>query len=65
LGKIATGGEEMEVWDDLIEWDYGDYEGRTTREIQADHPGRNIFVEGTPGGESVEAVRVRAERVIG
>lgn len=63
-GVIATGGAAMEAWDDLVEWDYGDYEGLTTREIQAVQPGWNIFVDGATGGESVEAIGVRADRVV-
>ena len=50
--------------EDLYEWDYGDYEGLTTAEIQKDRPGWSIFKDGAPGGESLEAVRKRAEKMI-
>ena len=49
---------------DLAEWDYGAYEGRTTEEIRVERPGWEIFVDGVPGGESLEQVAERADRVI-
>jgi broad specificity phosphatase PhoE len=49
---------------DLKEWDYGEYEGRTTAEIRKERPGWFLFRDGCPGGESVEAVGARADRVI-
>ncbi len=49
---------------DLVEWDYGDYEGRKTVDIRVDHPDWLLFRDGCPGGESVEAVGERADRVI-
>ncbi|MEO0794706.1 MAG: histidine phosphatase family protein [Verrucomicrobiota bacterium] len=61
---IATRSQSIELLDDLMEWDYGEYEGRTTKEIQDDRPGWNIFDDGAPGGESVEMVSDRADRVI-
>lgn len=61
---IATNHGLSEVWDDLAEWHYGDYEGLTTVEIQAKQPGWNIFHDGCPGGESVEEVSARADRVV-
>jgi probable phosphoglycerate mutase len=48
----------------LVEWDYGDYEGLKTAEIQAKHPGWLVFRDGCPGGESVEQVGARADLVI-
>ncbi|MGE9296322.1 MAG: histidine phosphatase family protein [Puniceicoccales bacterium] len=62
--RIATQSNDAEVWDDLMEWDYGDYEGLTTKEIQASRPDWNIFADGSPGGESVDAVGARADRVV-
>jgi probable phosphoglycerate mutase len=50
--------------DDLAEWDYGDYEGLTTPEIQQSVPGWTIFTHGAAGGESIDAVRQRADRVL-
>ena len=49
---------------DLMEWNYGDYEGLTTKEIQSMRPGWSLFRDGCPGGESPAQVSARAERVI-
>lgn len=49
---------------DLVEWDYGDYEGITTAEIQATEPGWTVFSGDIPGGETAEQVGTRADRVI-
>lgn len=47
-----------------MEWDYGDYEGRTAAEIQAVAPGWVLWTDGVPGGETLEQVAARATRVI-
>lgn len=52
------------VDDDLREWDYGDFEGRTTADIRAEDPGWSLWSDGAPGGEDAEAVASRADRVI-
>jgi broad specificity phosphatase PhoE len=57
-------GYEPELTDDLREWDYGDYEGRTTAEIQKTAPGWTIWTGQTPGGESAAQVGARADRLI-
>lgn len=62
LAGLADGAH---VDADLVEWNYGDYEGRRTAEILADRPGWNIFRDGCPAGESPEDVRVRAQRIVG
>jgi probable phosphoglycerate mutase len=49
---------------DLVEWDYGKYEGLTPREIDRQAPGWLIFRDGCPGGETPEQVGARADRVI-
>jgi len=49
---------------DLVEWNYGDYEGLKTGEIQARRPGWDLFRDGCPGGESAPDVAQRADRVI-
>ena len=49
---------------DLQEWDYGEYEGLTTAEIQAQRPGWSLWRDGCPGGEDAAAVGARADRVI-
>lgn len=52
------------VDDDLVEWNYGTYEGKTTDEIRKQRPGWELFQDGCPGGESASAVSARADRVI-
>src|SRR6202020_3059676 len=49
---------------DLVEWDYGDYEGRTTAEIHAERPEWQLFRDGCPGGESPDLVAARADCVL-
>jgi len=49
---------------DLVEWDYGKYEGLTPKEIDRQAPGWLIFRDGCPGGETPEQVGARADRVI-
>jgi len=53
-----------EIDKDLVEWDYGDYEGRRTAEIRAERPGWELFRDGCPGGESPQQVSARADRVV-
>ena len=50
--------------DDLMEWDYGAYEGRTTPEIREERPGWLLWNDGVPGGEAIAEVGGRADRVI-
>ena len=50
--------------DDLVEWDYGNFEGRTTKDIQIERPGWRQFVDGCPAGESLAAVSARADRLV-
>jgi broad specificity phosphatase PhoE len=54
----------VEVLDDLAEWAYGEYEGVTTPTIRETDPGWTIWTGRTPGGESVEQVGARADRVL-
>ena len=49
---------------DLLEWNYGEFEGRRTAEIRAARPGWRLFHDGCPGGESPQAVGARADRII-
>jgi probable phosphoglycerate mutase len=49
---------------DLVEWDYGDFEGLTSREIRARNPDWVLFRDGCPGGETLAAVGARADRVV-
>jgi probable phosphoglycerate mutase len=59
-----AGFSDPEIDDDLAEWDYGDYEGRTTREIRVDVPGWSVWSNESPNGETLDAVAARANRVI-
>ena len=61
---LAGFGDRAEVDRDLVEWDYGEYEGRTTREIQASRPGWSLFRDGCPGGETLTQIGARADRVV-
>ncbi len=49
---------------DLLEWDYGQYEGRRTAEIVVEHPGWKLFEHGSPGGETLAQVSARADSVV-
>ena len=62
--ELAGLGERAEIDRDLVEWNYGDYEGLTPRQIEHRAPGWMIFRDGCPGGESPEQVGARADRVI-
>jgi len=62
--ELAGFGAVARVDPDLHELDYGDYEGRTTAEIRAQHPGWSMFQDGSPQGESVGDFSERADRVI-
>ena len=57
-------GLEPELDDDLLEWDYGEFEGRTTEEIRAEIPGWSVWTHPVPGGETADDVGRRADRVI-
>ena len=62
--RLAGYGQGAEGTDDLLEWDYGIYEGRTTQEIRLEQPGWSIWTTSVPKGESIEQVGHRAQRVI-
>lgn len=62
--RLAGYGDQAVVDDDLLEWDYGEYEGRTTVDIRRDNPGWTIWTGDPPGGESAEQVALRTKRVI-
>ena len=62
--ELAGLGAAAEVEADLAEWNYGDYEGRLSRDIRKDRPGWNVFRHGCPDGESPEQVSDRADRLI-
>lgn len=62
--RLAGYCDLAEKSDDLVEWDYGEYEGRTTDEIREERPGWSIWADGVPGGESPSDVGRRADRVL-
>lgn len=62
--ELAGFGAIAEVDQDLVEWDYGQYEGRRTAEIRAERPDWELFRDGCPGGESPQQVAERADRVV-
>jgi broad specificity phosphatase PhoE len=62
--RLAGLGDAAERTDDVLEWDYGLYDGRTTAEIRAERPGWTLWSDGVPEGETAAEVGVRADRVI-
>ncbi|HET9313234.1 MAG TPA: histidine phosphatase family protein, partial [Nitrospira sp.] len=62
--ELAGFKSVAEVDKDLVEWDYGQYEGRRTAEIRAERPDWELFRDGCPGGESPQEVGARADRVV-
>ena len=62
--ELAGFGPVAQINRDLAEWDYGQYEGRLTADILAEHPGWELFRDGCPGGESPQQVAARADRVV-
>ena len=61
---LAGFGDQMQLCDDLHEWDYGDYEGLTTPQIRERDPNWDLWHDGCPGGESPEQVGARLDRVL-
>jgi len=62
--ELAGFGDGLQLDPDLLEWDYGEYEGRRTADIRKERPGWNLFTDGCPGGETLASVALRADRVI-
>jgi broad specificity phosphatase PhoE len=62
--ELAGFAAATEVDRDLVEWNYGDYEGLRTAEIHDKRPGWQLFRDGCPGGESPDQVGARADRVV-
>ena len=63
--ELAGFGAVAEIDPDLVEWDYGQYEGRRTAEIHMERPDWQLFRDGCPGGESPGQIGARADRVVG
>ena len=62
--ELAGFGTSAEIDPDLVEWDYGQYEGRRTAEIHVERPDWQLFRDGCPGGESPAQIGARADRVV-
>lgn len=62
--RLAGYGQTAMITDDLLEWDYGIYEGRTTQEIRCENPDWSIWATSVPQGELLEQVGDRAQRLI-
>jgi broad specificity phosphatase PhoE len=62
--ELSGFSAHCEVDPDLLEWDYGDYEGRTSAEIHAERPDWQLFRDGCPGGESPAQIGARADRMV-
>jgi broad specificity phosphatase PhoE len=62
--RLAGFGDRAVTRDELMEWDYGAYEGRTTAEIRQERPGWTLWRDGVPDGETIEEVAARVDRVI-
>ena len=63
--RLAGVDEHAELTDDLLEWDYGEYEGITTAQIREGRPDWYLWRDGCPGGETAADVGRRVDRVIG
>ena len=63
--ELAMPHSGIETDDDLMEWDYGAYEGRRTVDIVAERPGWRLFRDGCPDGETLDSVGARADRIVG
>src|SRR4029077_8934913 len=62
--ELAGFGSKAEVDRDLLEWNYGQYEGLRTKEIRERRPNWQLFRDGCPGGETPDQVGARADRIV-
>ena len=62
--ELAGSGEYVEIDNNLLEWDYGDYEGQRTLDIRAERPNWHLFEDDCPKGETLEEIAGRADLVI-
>jgi probable phosphoglycerate mutase len=63
--ELAGFGGAAQMEPDLVEWDYGDYEGKRSADIQRDRPGWNVWHDGCPHGDSPAHICARADRLLG
>jgi broad specificity phosphatase PhoE len=59
-----AGFEDVQIEPDLVEWDYGDYEGRTRADIHEERPDWDIWTDGAPNGETPTQIQARVDTVI-
>lgn len=62
--ELAGFGDQAEIDRDLVEWNYGEYEGRRTVDIHTERPDWQLFHDGCPGGELPDDIGLRADRVV-
>ena len=62
--ELAGFGALAEIDRDLLEWNYGEYEGRLTTDVHRERPDWQLFRDGCPGGESPKEVGTRADRAV-
>jgi len=62
--ELAGLGPRLEIEPDLMEWDYGEYEGLTSKQIKRAVPHWMVFTDGCPGGETPQQVGARVDRLI-
>jgi probable phosphoglycerate mutase len=62
--ELAGFGDVASLDPELVEWDYGRYEGRTSEQIRQEQPGWELFRDGCPGGESVAEITERVDRLV-
>lgn len=62
--RLAGYGDRVQLRPDLVEWDYGSYDGKTSKQIEAERPGWSLWRDGGPGGETAVEVGKRVDRVI-
>ena len=61
---LAGLGNDAQIESDLLEWNYGDFEGLTSAQIHENHPGWIVFRDGCPNGEAPDQVAQRVDRII-
>lgn len=62
--RLAGLADAADLREELLEWDYGEYEGRTTPEIREERPGWYLWRDGCPGGEAAADVGRRVDRLV-